>query len=215
MKKKEILIHKLCETALLPVGKTLYVWGGGWNESDTGAGKSAGRIGISPEWEAFFCSQDASYDYKMHRYEWEKGLDCSGYIGWLLYNVLAPQGFPGDYVRKAGEQGKMLAERGFGSWKEPEEVTDWHPGDLMSSSRQGHVFLVLEECEDGSLLICHSSPPGVQVNGTVAADGSGYSIGIRKAETCMRRIAPEWCERYDRFWKGREYLTEYGQFRWK
>ena len=26
MKKKEILIHKLCETALLPVGKTLYVW---------------------------------------------------------------------------------------------------------------------------------------------------------------------------------------------
>lgn len=215
MRWKESLIAKLCETALLPAGRTLYIWGGGWNESDTGAGKDAVRMGISPAWEAFFRSQDAGYDFKKHRLEREKGLDCSGYIGWLLYNTLTPCGFPDDYVQKAGEQGKMLAEKGFGNWKEPSEVSDWHPGDIMSSASQGHVFLVLEECEDGSLLICHSSPPGVQVNGTICPDGRENSQAVRKAETYMRQNALEWCERYDRFWKGGEYLTEYGQFRWK
>lgn len=86
----------------------------------------------------------------------------------------------------------MLAECGFGTWKEAEQVTDWYPGDIMSSESQGHIFLVLEECEDGSLLICHSSPPGVQVNGTVRPDGEKESIAVKKAEACMKRISPEW-----------------------
>lgn len=215
MKKKEELIMRLCETALLPAGRTLYVWGGGWNASDTGAGADGMRIGISPEWEAFFCGQDETYDYTRHRYERGKGLDCSGYMGWLLYNVLSGYGFPDDYVRKAGEQGKLLAKKGFGSWKEPADVTDWQPGDIMSSVSQGHVFLVLEKCRDESLLICHSSPPGVQVNGTVCPDGRRRNTAVQKAEVCMRQIAPEWCRRYHRFWKDKSYLTEYGQFRWE
>lgn len=215
MRWKESLIEKLCETALLPAGRTLYIWGGGWNESDTGAGADAVSMGISQAWEEFFLSQDASYDFKKHRMERRKGLDCSGYIGWLLYNTLAPYGFPDDYVRKAGEQGRMLEEKGFGNWKEPSEISGWHPGDIMSSASQGHVYLVLEECEDGSLLICHSSPPGVQVNGTVRSDGRIRSEAVQKAEACMRWIAPEWCRRYNQFWKGGEYLREYGQFRWE
>ena len=31
--------------AIQPVGQTMYVWGGGWNEEDTGAGQDAKRIG--------------------------------------------------------------------------------------------------------------------------------------------------------------------------
>lgn len=41
------------QTALLPVGYTLYIWGGGWNVCDTGAGEDAMRIGVSPRWKAF------------------------------------------------------------------------------------------------------------------------------------------------------------------
>ncbi len=214
MWKKSEWIRCLMQTALLPVGYTLYIWGGGWNVCDTGAGEDAMRIGVSPRWKAFFCSQDETYDAGKHRYERENGLDCSGYMGWLLYNVLSRYGMPGNYVRKAGEQGPMLAECGFGTWKEAGRVTDWYPGDIMSSEAEGHIFLVLEECEDGSLLICHSSPPGVQVNGTVRPDGAKESIAVKKAEACMKRISPEWCKRYDQFWKGNSYLTEYGQFRW-
>ena len=40
-------------TALLPVGSTMYVYGGGWNEADTGAGIEAVTLGVSAEWAEF------------------------------------------------------------------------------------------------------------------------------------------------------------------
>lgn len=35
--------------AMQPVDQTMYVWGGGWNEEDTGAGQDARRIGVSSQ----------------------------------------------------------------------------------------------------------------------------------------------------------------------
>ena len=46
-------LKNFLKTALMPVGKTMYVWGGGWNKEDTGAGIEAVSIGLSPNWEKF------------------------------------------------------------------------------------------------------------------------------------------------------------------
>ena len=37
---------KMFRTAMQPVGQTMYVWGGGWNETDDGAGEDAGKISL-------------------------------------------------------------------------------------------------------------------------------------------------------------------------
>ena len=47
-------LKQLVKTALIPVGKTLYVWGGGWNQDDSGAGESALSLGPRYTWEIFF-----------------------------------------------------------------------------------------------------------------------------------------------------------------
>ena len=76
----------------MPIGKTMYIYGGGWNENDTGAGIEAMTLGIDPKWAEFAQKQDSSYNFKDYDYKQNKeyihlGLDCSGYIGWLLYNI--------------------------------------------------------------------------------------------------------------------------------
>lgn len=212
---EHIVIGNLLRTALLPVGFTLYIWGGGWNPDDTGAGSDGMRIGINPQWKTFFYRQDADYDFRKHRYEYGNGLDCSGYMGWVLYNTLSKIGRPGNYVTKAGKQPQMLAQMGFGTWCPADRVRDWKAGDIMGSSKEGHIFLVLEKYQDGSLLICHSSPPGVQVNGTVDSSGNKNSMAVWIAEAYMQKKSPEWCRRYQNFCKNERYITEYDQFRWK
>lgn len=47
-------LKTLLLTALEPVGSTMYVWGGGWNKADTGAGIEAVSIGVTSKWKAFF-----------------------------------------------------------------------------------------------------------------------------------------------------------------
>ena len=34
-------MERLLRTSLLPVGQTMYIWGGGWNQDDAGAGIEA------------------------------------------------------------------------------------------------------------------------------------------------------------------------------
>jgi hypothetical protein len=206
-------MEQFLKKALEPVGTTMYIWGGGWNKTDDGAGMDGQRIGLNPRWKQFFLKQDASYNWKEYRYCHGLGLDCSGYIGWVLYNVLAPAGYEGDYVAKAGWQPQMLARRGFGAWKPSVQVTDWKRGDLMGSMEQGHIFLVLELCQDGSLLICHSSPPGVQVSATVNSQGEQDSQAAALAERYMKGHHPKWWKRYGILIKGKDYLTKYDQFR--
>ena len=63
---------------MLPVGQALYVWGGGWNDSN--------RKGVSPKWKQWYDSQTSSYNYNNYRdlstANRAKGLDCSGFVGW-------------------------------------------------------------------------------------------------------------------------------------
>ena len=53
-KQSNLSLERFLEIAIEPVGQTMYVWGGGWNEEDTGAGVEAVTIGVSDHWASFF-----------------------------------------------------------------------------------------------------------------------------------------------------------------
>jgi hypothetical protein len=200
-------LGKFLRTALLPVGRVMYVWSGGWNEADDGAGEAAVSLGLAPAWEAFAETADASYNYKLYDYRIHDGLDCTGFLGWAVYNTLETEnGRPG-YVILSTNMAASFAERGLGSL-----VTDGRflPGDVVSM--KGHVWLSLGKCEDGSVLFVHSSPPGVRLCGTLLADGT-ESQASAAAERLMREYCPEWTEKYPDSSKPIGYLDPVACFR--
>ena len=96
-------IKEFLKTGLEPMGTTMYTYGGGWNEEDTGAGTEARTIGLSARWAEFAAQQTSSYNYKDYDYKKNGdvihlGLDCSGYVGWVLYNTLETENGKEGYV---------------------------------------------------------------------------------------------------------------------
>lgn len=207
-------IKNFLTTALAPVGVTMYIWGGGWNKADTGAGKDGLRIGLNPEWRAFSGKQKASYNYKNHRFQFGRGLDCSGFVGWSIYNIQKTKnGKQGEgYVTKASKMAFSCAKRGWGTYKKAGNIKDWKPGDIMSSAT--HVYIVVGSCSDGSVVLVHSSPAGVRLSGTPDRKGRKKSEAVKLAKSYMKKY-PSWYRRYPSCEKGRSYLTDYNQFRWK
>ena len=65
-----------------------------------GSSVQATTIGLPQSWVDFFQSHDADYTYRddddpAHSYYWRGyneyyfgGPDCSGYIGWVIYNLM-------------------------------------------------------------------------------------------------------------------------------
>ena len=197
--------------AVQPVGSTMYVWGGGWNEEDTGAGIDAVTLGVSPRWAEFAAQQDSAYDFNQTRYQIHDGLDCSGYVGWAVYNVMETEnGRPG-YVYSSTSLAFQLAERGLGQYIPAEESSDWKPGDVMSM--EGHCWIVVGMCEDGSMLLLHSSPPGVSFSGTNLPDGS-KSQAVALAEQIMEEYYPQWYARYKNYACRASYLDRTTVMRW-
>lgn len=205
-------LKKLLQTALQPVGSTMYVWGGGWNKEDTGAGKEARTIGVSPQWEKFFKKQTSSYDYRNTRYQISNGLDCSGYVGWCIYNILNTKNGKKGYVMLAQKMAQNFASRGWGSYKASYLVSDYRAGDIMSSG--SHVWIVLGQCGDGSVVIMHSSPPGVQLAGTPDKKGRANSEAVQLAAYYMKTYYPAWYKKFPNCARDGSYLTKYGQMRW-
>lgn len=199
------------EVACLPVGQTMYVWGGGWNEEDTGAGIEAVTLGVSPTWAAFAARQDESYDYRETKYQIHDGLDCSGYVGWAVYNVLETENGNEGYVCSSSRMAEEFAARGLGEYIPVEKLSYWQPGDIMSM--KGHVWIVVGMCEDGSVLLLHSSPPGVSFCGTELADGS-KSKAVLLAEEVMKTNYPEWYQRFPECSRPLSYLTGASAMRW-
>lgn len=181
------------KTAAQPVGTTMYIWGGGWNEEDTAAGIEAVTLGLSPQWAAFAAAQDKSYNYKNHRYQIHDGLDCSGYVGWAVYNTLETENGLEGYVSSSTGMAQALADRGLGTCTPAGELDSYTPGDIMSM--KGHVWICVGACSDGSVLLLHSSPPGVRFCGTRLPDGS-TSEAISLAEKIMKTQYPQWYARY-------------------
>lgn len=222
--EKDRLLHTQCsrtltsflKTALLPVGSTMYVYGGGWNEADTGAGSEAVTLGLSPEWAKFAAMQDASYDHTKYRYQIHKGLDCSGYVGWVLYNILEEESGCAGYVMPAAKMAETFAAWGFGIFLSQEKEKIFLPGDIVSM--KDHVWISLGTCEDGSVLLVHASPPGVSLCGTTlpvkTGEGEKKSQAVSLAEHYMKTCFPNWYKRYPNCSRGNFYKTESSVMRW-
>ena len=202
-RRKSSTMEHLLHTALEPVGTTMYIWGGGWDAEDNEAGATSTRIGLSPTWKEYASRQDASYDFTKHRWERENGLDCSGYVGWVLYNTFETKDGELGYVMSSTDMALTYARWRFGkAIKNPKEFL---PGDIVSMD--GHVWISLGTCADGSVLFVHSSPPGVMVCGT-------EGVANQLAEAFMSEYYPDWYERYPNCSKPDSYLENVTLMRW-
>ena len=135
--------------ALQPVGQVLYVYGGGWNYEDSGGDEASASIGLADTWRTFFEEQDASYSYQDYRTEGSNryhalGLDCSGYVGWAVYNTMCDQGGRPSCVVRASEMAYRYAEHGWGTFCGGGEISC---GDI--SCRDGQTFCGDISCRDG------------------------------------------------------------------
>lgn len=211
-------IKNFIKTAFEPVGKVMYIYGGGWNETDNGAGNEAMTLGISKSWIDFTSKQNGNYNYKNYDYKKDvnvihNGLDCSGYVGWVIYNVLVDGK---GYVTNSYKMDDMLAEKGYGKITLKENVTDSRAGDIMCSGCNDckHVYISLGKCSDGSILLLHSSPPGVQLSGTYTPKCGKNSEAVKLASECMKKYYTDWYNKYPENSRNTSYLTHYDKFEW-
>lgn len=204
-------IQEFLQVGLKPMGTTMYVWGGGWNEEDTAAGIEAVTIGTSPRWAEFAAMQGKNYDYTKTKYQIHDGLDCSGYVGWMVYNILETEDGKEGYVLSSTKMAKNFSDRGLGEYVPAGHVEVFQAGDIMSMD--GHVWICLGACKDGSVVIMHSSPPGVALSGTLMIDGS-KSEAVQLAETYMKRYYPSWYAKYPNCGKSSSYITTSSCMKW-
>ena len=237
-------LKNFLQTCLMPVGVTLYQYGGGWNWQITGSSNLTTTLGVPHEWVDFFRSQDASYTYKDpggnanrrntagsyypfggYSEYYYAGADCAGYVGWALYNTLNTEGDGDGYMQSA--MAWTLSNWGWGSWSQatPTGTGDaaLRPGDVVGIS--GHIYIALGTCADGSAIILHSTP----TNSRSGNPGGGVQMSaIGKSKTCdayklatryMSTYYPTWYERYEVDLKNPNSYYSFnaetrGRFRW-
>ncbi len=200
-------ILKFLKTALLPVGKTVYVWGGGWNK------EISTTIGVLPQWEDFFNRQTKKYNYKKTRYQTYNGLDCSGYVSWVLYNTFNTESGNGSFLMLAQNMTSTYSSWGWGDYSPAAKFSDHMAGDIMSTA-EGHVYIVIGRCSDGSVVLVHSSPKGCMINGTVSRKGKVKSKAWRLAKKFMKHFYPAWYKKFPDVSRGKSYLRAYSRMRW-
>ena len=209
-------------TVLSPVGTTLYVFGGGWNWQDQASSNQQMTIGISPSWIDFFQMNDDHYEYKnlndpsksyymyrdMIQYYWA-GLDCSAFVGWAVYNIVEKISMD---VSKSSGYGchstyaaKKLSENGWGTWTR-DLSNGFRPGEIFSMD--GHVWISIGTCDDGSVVIVHSSPSksksghpggGVQISAINPNNTETKCEAYELASHYMVKYFPLWSDRYEAF----------------
>lgn len=192
-------LKSFLQNAMVPVGRTLYIWGGGHGGSDEAV------IGYLPGWATFFSEHATSdYDYSNYRYKYGSGLDCSGYVGWVLYNTVHTQSGNDSLTWLSSETAPAYASKGWATLAKNGEDETFKPGDVVSMS--GHVWISLGQYSDGSVLLVHSSPKGVQISGT---SGTAYQM----ADTYMKKYFKSWP--YATRQVGSGYLHYVSKARWK
>ena len=205
-------IKNFLATGMQPVGHTLYIYGGGWNWQDKGSSNAATSIGVSSKWADFFDKNNADYTYRteqgpttyyphngVNQYYFA-GLDCSGFVGWTIYNTLNTQNGAQGYVMASTQMAKTFAQQyNFGTWTQDVRPADFKPGDIMSMN--GHAWIFLGACADGSAVILESAPsksinnaPGGGVQLSALGDTTSQAAAL--AEQYMKKYYPEWSQRY-------------------
>ena len=238
----EKTLTNFLKTAMMPVGTTLYIYGGGWDWQDVGSSVQARTLGVSPDWVRFFEENDESftfkgvdgdeehvdpttsyYPYGEYNEYYYAGLDCSGYVGWVIYNTFETEDGKDGYVVPAVAMSKMMEDFGWGTWEHKLADRVMKPGDIMSMN--GHVWISLGTCDDGSVVIAHGTPSDSRTNqpgGGVQLSAVGESEeceAYKLADTYMSRYYPEWYERYPAVVRDPEVYFEYtsdkaGRFTW-
>lgn len=200
--------------AIQPVGQALYIWGGGWNDSN--------RKGVSPKWKEFYYSQDEDYDYQadglndLSATNRAKGLDCSGFVGWAAYQALHKTSGEGyGYTVVANDVGAYYKSKGWGSVLTQYQLQSANyklkPGDVGYNS--GHTWIVLGQCTDKSIVIIHSTPDaGCQLSGTPTPDGDYSSQAIALAKKYMSKYSGY--NKYDYHPSSGNYIRNGQYFRW-
>ena len=138
---------------------------------------------------------------KKYMYKYiHKGKDCSGFVGWVVYNTLNKENDQEGYVISSTKMAEFLFEKEFGTVETvtKNQINDntyqFYPGDIVSI--QGHVYISLGQCEDGSILLVHSTNPGVCIMGTTTKDGNVNSKAVKIAQKCNEQY-PIWNEWYN------------------
>lgn len=198
--------------ALQPVGKALYVWGGGWNDST--------RKGVSPTWEDWYEDQSSSYNFNNYRdlsvSTRAKGLDCSGFVGWAAYQVMQKKsGVGSGYTVVAAEVGSYYQRLGWGKVISQKELAadnyTLKPGDV--GFNEGHTWIVLGQCSDKSVVIVHSTPnAGCQIAGTCTPEGNYDSEAIALAKKYMSKYSG--FKKYEYHTSCGNYIRNGRYFRW-
>ena len=232
MMENRLTLKRFLTTALAPAGQTLYIYGGGWNPQDTGAGRPACTIGVPYKWKKFFQCRTPYYDYRTLRTrdgqnlcrDW--GADCSGYVGWCVYNFMETESGKKGYVFPAETMARIYGEVfGWGTFQR--RIPDGNvfaPGDIISIP--GHVWICLGVCQDESVVLLHSTPseriwnyPGGGVQ--ISALGENKScMAYQLADSYMRKYFPGWSKRYRVVLKPYEQYTDTkkegtGRFTWR
>jgi len=199
-------ILSLLKNAMLPVGRTLYVLGGGWNDgSYSGQNIDSEILGCRSSWLTFFNSNaGAAYIPALHQFEYGNGLDCSGYVHWIAYNTIYNTPGQGFQTVTSYDMADDFKNRGWAKTGD----SNIYPGDIVSINEgngAGHVYLVLGVCSDGSVLFAHSTlvpygtqGAGVQLSGTsVPGQSTDFvtmdSEAARLAASYMKTHFPKWC----------------------
>lgn len=231
-------------SALQPVGTTLYIYGGTWDWQDDESSINSTSIGIADSWVDFFQYQDADYSYSLDETDnardyypngsWNQyyyaGIDCSGYVGWSVYNTLNQTNGNEGYVMSATKMAKTFSEKGWGTYTQDisipknDKESDFKPGDIFSMN--GHVWICLGTCSDGSIVIMHSTPSDSKTGkpgGGAQISALGYDKNCeayKLANYYMTRYYPRWSERYDAVLKDINVYTKFkkdskaGKFSW-
>ena len=205
-------------TAFSAVGHALYVYGGAWNFQDNGSSNAARSIGVSPSWVKFFYEHDATYNYKnsnqatsyypfgSYNEYYYAGVDCSGFVGWVMYNVMNTETGHDGYVMGSTKMAKHFAELGLGTYTRNYSApttnvnSGFNVGDIISCD--GHVWICLGVCSDGSMVIIHSTPSESRTGssgGGAQLGAIGSSVGCEAyilADNYNKTYYPDWYAKY-------------------
>ena len=78
----------------------------------------------------------------------------------------------------------------------------------------GHVWMVIGMCSDGSVVIVHATPPVIQISGTVTPSGSKNSEAVQLAQAYMKKYFSDAANKFNLCIASKGYLNGVRRFQW-